>query len=198
MLTEQMPLVALVERVLTEPTSGFELYMYACVPGEPVAKGRPRFSTFSGKPRPVVIKSGPRKGQVRMSTTRVQARTPKATKDWEKLAAHYFAESWRAIRGRKRAVLDNRYEVVVLVEAVFGRGKELLEDTRRGRAPAGRLPHSAKPDRDNLDKAVCDALQKAGVVADDSVISSGMVQKAYRDMQEEPGVRVRLYARRRT
>ena len=76
--------------------------MYACVPGEPVAKGRPRFSTFSGKPRPVVIKSGPRKGQVRMSTTRVQAPTPKATKDWEKLAAHYFAESWRAIRGRKR------------------------------------------------------------------------------------------------
>lgn len=38
---------------------------------------------------------------------------------------------------------------------------------------------TGKPDRDNLDKAVCDAITAAGVWVDDSQVTSGTIRKRY-------------------
>lgn len=41
--------------------------------------------------------------------------------------------------------------------------------------------HTTKPDRDNLDKAVCDALTNLGIWLDDKQVCDGRVQKRYAD-----------------
>jgi Holliday junction resolvase RusA-like endonuclease len=57
---------------------------------------------------------------------------------------------------------------------VFPRPQRLL----RKNDPKGRIPHTIKPDRDNLDKAVLDSL--TGLVwVDDCQASTGLVEKYY-------------------
>lgn len=41
--------------------------------------------------------------------------------------------------------------------------------------------HTTKPDRDNLDKAVCDALTNLGIWLDDKQVCDGRIQKRYAD-----------------
>lgn len=43
--------------------------------------------------------------------------------------------------------------------------------------PMHRYPHTTKPDRDNLDKMVLDALRRAGILADDAIVYSGTLEK---------------------
>ena len=50
--------------------------------------------------------------------------------------------------------------------------------------------HTAKPDRDNLDKAVLDALTNLGIWSDDKQVCAGLIQKLYAN--EQPGVDVRI------
>ena len=52
--------------------------------------------------------------------------------------------------------------------------------------------HVAKPDADNLMKACCDALQNAGVVADDCVAYDVRVVKRYALGDEQPHVFIRV------
>lgn len=40
-------------------------------------------------------------------------------------------------------------------------------------------PHTAKPDKDNLEKAMLDALESAGVIRNDSLVWSGATAKVY-------------------
>jgi crossover junction endodeoxyribonuclease RusA len=56
----------------------------------------------------------------------------------------------------------------------FGTGKnaQMLKKSAPTR-PTG------TPDRDNLDKAVCDAITAAGVWVDDSQVTSGTIRKRY-------------------
>ena len=55
-----------------------------------------------------------------------------------------------------------------------------------------RQPHIGPPDLDNVLKAVCDALQLAGVVADDRTICRATARKDYAARGEEPCVIVTL------
>jgi Holliday junction resolvase RusA-like endonuclease len=48
--------------------------------------------------------------------------------------------------------------------------------------------HCTTPDLDKLVRSVCDALEKGGVIANDSRIASFMVDKRYQADGEEPGV----------
>lgn len=48
--------------------------------------------------------------------------------------------------------------------------------------------HTGKPDRDNLDKAVLDALVNACVLRDDSIVCLGTVSKVYVAPGEPPGL----------
>jgi Holliday junction resolvase RusA-like endonuclease len=48
------------------------------------------------------------------------------------------------------------------------------------------VPHIAKPDKDNLEKAVADALENAGVLTNDSIVFHGEQMKLYANAGEAP------------
>jgi Holliday junction resolvase RusA-like endonuclease len=52
------------------------------------------------------------------------------------------------------------------------------------------VPHLAKPDIDNLEKAVLDALKKAGIYVDDAQVFLVHKGKFYADFGEMPGARI--------
>lgn len=62
----------------------------------------------------------------------------------------------------------------------------------RKRDPTGRIPHTRRPDRDNLDKALLDCLKTIGVFKDDWQVCGGEVRKWFAARGERPGVHVRI------
>lgn len=79
--------------------------------------------------------------------------------------------------------------------AVFTRTKALASMNTKGIYKHGgkRFPHGQKPDLDNVLKAVCDALQKAGVIEDDKQVSTITASKVWAAAGEAPAVHVRLW-----
>lgn len=69
------------------------------------------------------------------------------------------------------------------------RPKRLLTKANAGRCS---VPHLARPDLDNLEKAVKDALKDGGVVVDDCQVFKVNKIKVYADAGEMPGLRVEL------
>ena len=133
--------------------------------GEPCGKGRPRFNRASGR-----------------------VFTPAKTRAWEQTAAAEFAYQ-HGLHQPFNAPL------AAVIVAVFARPKGL--DCSHKRQPCscaddwrGRQPHIGKPDLDNIAKAVGDALQFGGVVADDSRIVEMMARKTYGAVGEQPRVEV--------
>ncbi len=61
------------------------------------------------------------------------------------------------------------------VDAYFERPKRLC----RASDPPGPIPHGVKPDRDNVEKAIMDALTVAGLWRDDCQVCAGEVRKWY-------------------
>lgn len=61
------------------------------------------------------------------------------------------------------------------------------------RRPMPRVPHVAKPDRDNLDKAVLDAL-KGTILSDDCVVFAGTIEKWIAAGDEQPHVVITIEA----
>jgi len=52
--------------------------------------------------------------------------------------------------------------------------------------PDGPVPHTARPDRDNLDKTVLDALKTIGFMRDDSLVCDGRIRKFYHAKADIP------------
>jgi Holliday junction resolvase RusA-like endonuclease len=73
--------------------------------------------------------------------------------------------------------------IAMRIEWLFPRPKRLM--TRK--SPKGRIWHVSKPDDDNLEKAVKDAITDAGVWADDSLCCRMAKEKVYAAVGEEPG-----------
>lgn len=59
-------------------------------------------------------------------------------------------------------------------------------------APSFAFPHVVKPDRDNIDKAILDALTAAGVWVDDSRVFAGAQDKLWAAAGGGPGLRIWL------
>jgi len=59
-----------------------------------------------------------------------------------------------------------------------------------GPIPTTSFPHTAKPDKDNVEKAVLDAMKTAGVYTDDCMVFSGPTNKWYCAVGYDPGVRI--------
>jgi len=72
----------------------------------------------------------------------------------------------------------------------FPRPKRLC----RKKDPPGELPHTAKPDRDNCDKAVLDALKQVGLYRDDAQVCDGRIVKVYHALGGKPGARIQVFA----
>ncbi len=57
----------------------------------------------------------------------------------------------------------------------------------------GPVPHTSKPDRDNCDKVVLDALTQIGAYCDDSFVAAGIIEKWYASPSRAPGVEISIY-----
>lgn len=140
------------------------------VPCVPAGQPRSRSSVFAGRSRvynPTTIGKGDRK-------------RPHPAVEFKASLRHAAsaAYSGRPLHGPTR----------VDVEAVFPRPKSLIWK----RKPMPRLLHTAKPDRDNLDKCVLDALTQAGVIRDDAQVCGGEIWKWVASGDEQPHVVVRV------
>lgn len=112
------------------------------------------------------------------------------------------AESWKsliaeAFRPRLPDVpLDE--PVRVDLDLYFPRPQTFTKRIRKaygGRSkdiPRGPVLHLSKPDRDNADKAVLDALTDLGFIRDDSLACWGVIRKFYHGATGRPGARVRV------
>ena len=58
--------------------------------------------------------------------------------------------------------------------------------------------HIAKPDRDNLDKAVLDILTQKQVLADDKQVCAGLIQKFYAAQGQAAGARIHIISLQQT
>ncbi|MBL8755938.1 MAG: RusA family crossover junction endodeoxyribonuclease [Planctomycetes bacterium] len=72
------------------------------------------------------------------------------------------------------------------VDLFFARPKSLC----RRRDPDGPIAHLAKPDRDNCEKALLDALKQDGWFRDDSQVCDGRVRKFYAAKDGRPGAQI--------
>jgi Holliday junction resolvase RusA-like endonuclease len=74
--------------------------------------------------------------------------------------------------------------VRVDIDVYFDRPKYLQKKS----SPASRIPHTSKPDRDNVDKCVLDSLTEAGLFEDDAQVCAGYIQKWWIPKGGTPGV----------
>ncbi len=77
----------------------------------------------------------------------------------------------------------------VAVTFFFPRPKRLL----RKKDPVGNIPHTAKPDGDNLMKAVLDCLTQIGMWRDDSLVCSQFIEKYYVARDQAPGALIQIF-----
>lgn len=127
------------------------------VPGQPVAKGRPRATSIGGHARMFTP------AKTRTYEALVQHRATVAREDASWLmedAGHPFP--WAG---------PLRVELV----AVFRRPGRLF----RKKDPAGRIHHDKRPDLDNVAKAILDGMDKAGVWGDDAQVAELEPKKVY-------------------
>lgn len=102
------------------------------------------------------------------------------------------AEGWKGMIAQ--AIAENSVKTVenptrIDITWLFPRPQRLL----RKRDPEGRIPHVSKPDRDNLDKAVMDALVQLNVLSDDCIVWDGRLTKYYVAKGEAPGAIITIH-----
>lgn len=123
-----------------------------CVPGEPGAKGRPRFSSYGGY---------------------VHSYTPAATANYENLVKVMYLE---AAEGRR---FEDDEPLCITIDAMFPIPKSFSKK-KRNNALMDAIRPIVKKDFDNIAKAVCDALNNVAY-KDDSRIVAATVTKRYSD-----------------
>jgi len=133
------------------------------IPGQPVPKGRPRFTTRGGKPRTF---------------------TDAKTVQYEHRVAWLISN---ATRSRELAPAGVPVRVDIL--AIFPRPKRLM----RKKDPAGLMAHPVRPDLDNVAKALLDSVTAAGVWADDGQVTCIRAEAAYCEKDQEPRVEMSIY-----
>jgi Holliday junction resolvase RusA-like endonuclease len=98
------------------------------------------------------------------------------------------AEGWKALiaASLQSSLPAQPYEGPVSVSAKFlmPRPKRL----QRRKDPPGELPHTAKPDGDNLVKAVLDVCSQINVWRDDAQVVDTFIQKRYAAKDGRPGL----------
>jgi len=140
-------------------------------------------SDSTGKPFECLIPGPPiGKGRPRGTSIggHVRLYTPQKTADWERAAALLMRQAWR------QAPCEEMVDVEIV--AVFHRPKRLL----RKKDPECRIWHGSKPDIDNVEKCVLDAMVMAGVIRDDSQVVSIRAISVYASKSEGPGLHVRM------
>lgn len=118
------------------------------------------------------------KGRPRFGNGRTY--TPAKTESWTAQAVWHIQQQTKE-RGITGPIVVNWF-------AVFDRPKRMFTKKWANR----REVHTVKPDRDNVDKAILDALTKAGVIKDDCQVCDGHIIKRYADRIESPHVTINI------
>ena len=137
------------------------MHLTIIVPGEPVAQPRAKATTIGGK-------------HARMYTPTTSG-----------IAAYKAAIRLKAAEAYQGPLLD--CPLIVDCEFVFARPKRMIWKTK----PMSRLPHTSLRDRDNLDKAVLDALKNV-IWTDDKLVYDGRITKWYAAGDEQPHTTIRI------
>jgi Holliday junction resolvase RusA-like endonuclease len=135
------------------------------VPGDAIAKGRPRFGRGG------------------------RAYTPKRTVEWEEYVLFYLIASRHApFPPLEPLALD--LEFLFKRKKLPGRKRStgIFYD------PESVVWHVRRPDVDNLAKGIMDALVKSGIICDDKQIAGLVVVKKWATMHDPPGTRILLRA----
>ena len=137
------------------------------VPGEPMAKGRPRMAVVDGHAR-----------------TYTDAKTDKYENLVTMIAREHAPKT--PIEG----------PLAVHIMAVFGRPKRLLARSKRTgkllHATEDAMLHAQRPDLDNAIKAVLDGVNRAGIWRDDAQVSTIVAHKRFCSAGGAPGVYVSI------
>ncbi len=137
------------------------------VTGQPVAKGRPMASVVCGH---------------------VHMRTPKKTENYEARVHQAAVDA----KPPEWELLDGPIEIEIV--AVFERPERLLARSKRtGLLLYGfpeRMPHTSRPDLDNVVKAVLDGIDGAGIWRDDARVCRIRAEKVYRAINETACIEV--------
>jgi len=112
---------------------------------------------------------------------------PEAYMAWKRKAALILAN--QAIRA---GFPMGKGPVRVSVVAIFDRPLSRPASVKKEDWGGGRVKRWSKPDADNVLKAVCDALQDAGIVSDDCHIEIGSVTRWYGSVGELPSVLISI------
>lgn len=139
------------------------------VPAVPVAQPRPRATAFGGHARVHEV----------THTGKGPTRKPHPIAAFKAAVMHAAQDAYSG------PPLDGPLRMDVVF--VMPRPKVKVWKTK----PMPRYRHTGKPDRDNLDKAVMDAL-KGLVWVDDSQVCDGRIQKFVASGYEQPHVEVRI------
>lgn len=115
----------------------------------------------------------------------INKRTGKPTPDslaWVRAQAWYDAV--RCALLPQRPAVPWTGPVRCTIDVYFERPQRLMKKS----SPQGPVRHTAKPDRDNTDKSILDALTEAGLWEDDAQVCDGPVRKWYVAKGCGPGV----------
>jgi len=137
------------------------------IAGDPVAQGRPRFSSKGrdGKPLPFVKTYDPAKSKSFKETVK-----------------------WQAIeQGANKKLLEGPLKMTLVLRLQRPKG----HSGKKGLRPSAPTHHITKPDLDNMTKLICDALE--GVCyARDQQICEGYQRKEYVMKGLMPGVLITI------
>ncbi len=127
-----------------------------------------------------------------------QTYNPKTSDDWKMIVRNEAEKAWRAQDPRGAG-----WEGPLRVDLTFyfPRPKAHFK-SQSSAAKAANAPlilkstaptwHMAKPDRDNSDKAVLDALTNLGIWGDDKQACAGFIEKRYCTPPGLPGCRIKI------
>lgn len=100
------------------------------------------------------------------------------------------AEGWKSCVAAEamshRPAMPYDEPLVVMLDFYLPRPKSMC----RKKDPQGPIPCTAKPDADNLAKAVMDALTQIGMWRDDAVVVELIVRKHYHAIGSRPGCEI--------
>jgi len=99
-----------------------------------------------------------------------QVYNPKTADDWKTIVRNECQNAWDGVQWQGPLKVNILF-VLKRPKSHFRAGGQLK--------PTAPLWHTAKPDRDNLDKSVLDALTNLGVWGDDKQVCDGRIQKRY-------------------
>ena len=127
-------------------TVGYDNVISFVVPGEPVGKGRPRFSRKTGR-----------------------TYTPEKTANFETLVRFEYHSQTGGFR------FDDDAEIGIRVVAVFSIPKSATKKNREQMIKGIILPRK-KPDADNCLKAVADALNRIAYADDSAIVHADVIK----------------------